>query len=235
MQKVIFPLLSSTYQTTVPVADRADLEALTPNSLMFDVAIVDLLWGSVEAPPDIDGLDVIDHLEETGRVASILVAVHGQHFERDFLHEAVSRPLVRGAVFKAGGVAPVLDAVEVLARGQSWFPPTLPDRLFDRSRLTIDRWFRSRPLVAHVAGAIASHRANSWASIAEVTSYQRTTVESSPRLFGEALYRLGEVNDPDEVNQAVVFRWVGERAAYILSWCRRNGMGHYRREPITGG
>jgi hypothetical protein len=59
-----------------------------------------------------------------------------------------------------------------------------------------------------------------------VLGVSTSTVEKSPSLFREILAPRGEVNQSGDIGQAAVFRWCGEHAHYILSWCRRHRSRH---------
>ena len=74
-----------------------------------------------------------------------------------------------------------------------------------------------------MAGAIASGRATGHASLAEVANVKYDTAAKIGREYlGELIWRRGEHVEPT-VPVPVVYRWCGEHARYILSWCRRNG------------
>jgi hypothetical protein len=74
-----------------------------------------------------------------------------------------------------------------------------------------------------MAGAIASGRAVSHQSLAETANVRYDTAAKVGREYlGELIWRRGEHPEP-AVPVTVVYRWCGEHARYLLSWCRRNG------------
>ncbi|MFT5203456.1 MAG: DNA-binding NarL/FixJ family response regulator [Candidatus Aldehydirespiratoraceae bacterium] len=226
---IIEPALSARYSTVELVTSRAALSEKLPGSLVFDVAVVDLIWNQFETEWTFDGLDVLAALAATGRAASVLIAVHGYDAERDYLDEAFDHPLVHGIILKSDGYGVLIAAIETLSAGGEFHSEGLPGEIFQSDRSTIARWFDAVPMVAHVAGAIASKRASTWSQVASVTSFAESYVSAAPQKFGEGLYSLGEVVDPTEVNQATIFRWSGEHARFVLSWCRRHGLSDYSR------
>ena len=225
---VVESFLATRYKTVVVTTTEDELRQALPGSLTFDVAVVDLLWNSFDTEWTFDGLDVLDQLQASGRAAAALIAIHGYSAERDYLFEAIDHPLVRGVLVKANGLTSLADAIGSVAIGYTFHSKGLPSDLFDK-RLTINRWFGARNQAAHVAGAIASGQASTWAEVAEVTPFAQQTIHGAPPLFGEALCEFGDVDDPADVNQPMIFRWCGEHAQYIVSWCRRHGLPQYAR------
>jgi len=233
---IVEPLLSSRYSTVEVVTSRAALSEKLPGSLVFDVAVVDLIWNQFETEWTFDGLDVLDALATNGRSAAVLIAVHGYDAEHDYLDEAFDHPLVHGIILKSDGQGVLFAAIEALAAGGEFYSEGLPGEIFHSDRATVARWFDAVPVAAHVAGAIASKRASTWSQVASATSFAESYVSAAPQKFGDGLYSLGEVSDPGDVNQATIFRWSGEHARYILSWCRRHGLSDYSRPPrLTPG
>ncbi|MDP1803725.1 MAG: hypothetical protein Q8K72_01025 [Acidimicrobiales bacterium] len=124
-----------------------------------------------------------------------------------------------------------MEGIEAVSSGGRYWDAEL--HRVGRTQLTVSSFFRGSELASHVAGAIASGRAHDWADVANLTGYSLHSVQKASELFGDALYQMGEVDDATRVRQATIFRWCGEHSRYILSWCRRNGLGMYRRSLTT--
>lgn len=217
---IVAPALAARFpHGTVTVAeDPEQVERAVRGQLRHDVVVSDLMWNS-EAEFVFDGLDVLEVLRSADRPAPVVMAAQGHGMENDHLEEVLARPEVRGLYRKSDGPQVLFDVLVEVARGGS-VRPAAP-----AGTPTIHGWFgrgRGRT-AARMAGAIASGRATSHASLAEAAHVRYDTAAKIGREYlGELIWRRGEHPDP-AVPAPVVYRWCGEHARYILSWCRRNG------------
>lgn len=219
---IIEPALAAAFpRGTVTVArDRAEIEGAVHGRLRHDIVVSDLMWNS-DAEFELDGLDVLQVLRDADRVSPVVMATQGHGAERDHLDEALAAPEVRGIHRKAAGPADLFGTVAAVAAGDP-APRPAPER---PAITPIHDWFargRGRT-AARMAGAIASGRAVSHATLAEVAHVRYDTAAKVGREYlGELIWLRGEHPEP-AVPVSVVYRWCGEHARYILSWCRRNG------------
>ncbi len=231
---IITPVLAQQFETVTLVQSGEDVSQILPGSLRHDVAIIDLLWNSLDLEWTYDGFDAIEQLIAAKREAPVIIAAQGHGFERDYLQEAVHHRLVAGVLLKAVGFPPLFEAVETVCRGGRYWSEELPKYLITPA-ISVNTFLGSSTLTANVAGAIASGQAYDWTDVARLTGYSMHSVHKASDLFGEALQCMGEVDDARRVKQATVFRWCGEHARYIVSWCRRNGLEKYARSSSPLG
>ena len=78
---------------------------------------------------------------------------------------------------------------------------------------------------ARLAGAIASGRAVNHDTLASTAHVGYDTAAKLVDYLGPLIKARREHNQDLKMTPEVVYRWCGEHAAYILSWCRRNGYG----------
>lgn len=219
---IIAPALRQRFPAgTVTVAlDREQVVAAVRGRLRHDVVVSDLLWSS-EAEFEFDGLDVLAILHAADRVSPVVMATQGHGGERDHLDEIVDAAEVRGVYAKASGPLVLFDVLRDVAAGAT--VPGPPRSAPDRPH--IHGWFahgRGRT-AGRMAGAIASGRAVSHTTLAETANVRYDTAAKIGREYlGELIWRRGEHSEPT-VPVTVVYRWCGEHARYLLSWCRRNG------------
>jgi DNA-binding NarL/FixJ family response regulator len=187
----------------------------------FDVVLVDLMWNTFQEEWTFDGLDVLEHMVRSERQEPALLACQGHGFERDYLEEGRHHPLVRGMILKGDPGPVLLEAIGTIAGGGRFEHGHLNAAL-RRDHEALGHWFARNLLLARVAGAIAAGHGASYAEIARVLGVSTSTVEKSPALFREVMAPRGEVGPDGDVGQAAIFRWCGEHAHYILSWCRRH-------------
>ena len=171
----------------------------------------------------------VGHLRAADRESPVIIATQGHSAEQDHLDEAVERDIVWGVFRKSGGPALLLEAVERVGRGERLPTMTFPTGASRISLPRIHTYFattRGRT-AARMAGAIASGRAISHQTLAEVAQVEYDTASKIGRDYlGDLICRRGEHTSnhlPARVPAPVVYRWCGEHARYILSWCRRNG------------
>lgn len=206
---------------TSPDHARATVTAERPR---FDVVLVDLMWNTFEDEWTFDGLDVLDVMAASGRGEPALLACQGHGFERDHLEEGRHHPVVRATVLKSNPPS-VVAAIEVLAAGGSHHDEHLTSHLRPPEQ-SLHHWFDAEPRLARVAGAIAAGHGPRWSDIAEVLSMSASNAEKSSDLFRDMLLARGEIGATGDLDKAAVFRWCGEHAHFILSWCRRHAARH---------
>jgi DNA-binding NarL/FixJ family response regulator len=212
--------------------DSVDLARILSTRKRCDIAVVDLVWNSLKLEWSFDGLDVLATLtKQTHKSSRTLIAVHGLVQEWDYLEEAVGHELFSGVFVKASGFRALTEAIKRVAEGDCYWDPNFPLGLEQRLQplTSISAFLSSSDVIAHVSGAIASGQARDWNQLAKLLSYSVHTVNKTTQRFADFLTSRGEVAEPSDVSQAVVFRWCGEHARYIISWCRRNGFTAYRR------
>lgn len=218
---IIRPALAARFPGgTVTVAqDPGQVERAVRGQLRHDVVVSDLMWNS-EAEFSFDGLDVLEVLRSAERLSPVVMATQGHGLEADHLEEVLARPEVRAVYRKSDGPQVLFDVVAAVAGGGAVLPEPHPS-----PAPTIHGWFghgRGRT-AARMAGAIASGRASSHGTLAEAANVRYDTAAKVGREYlGELIWRRGEHTDPT-VPASVVYRWCGEHARYVLSWCRRNG------------
>ncbi len=227
--KIIEPLLrQSLTGATVRIAeDRAAVERALCDRLRFDVVVTDLTWMDYAVEYSFDGLDVLDMLRRTRRQTPVIFAAQGHGTERDHLDEAVEQPEVVGVYRKSAGPQPLIDAVEIAARGGSLTGPLFPTGASPPNIPRIHAYFgKGRgSTAARLAGAIASGRAANHETLAGAAHVGYDTAAKLVDYLGPLIKDRGEHSPELKMTPEVVYRWCGEHARYILSWCRRNGHG----------
>jgi hypothetical protein len=224
---IIEPLLTQEFcDATIELADcRTAVEHAITDRVRFDVVISDLTWYDQAVEFSFDGLDVLDILRKARRPAPVVFAAQGHLIERDHLDEAVEQDEIAGIYRKMTGPGPLFEAVRIAAAGRrlpvSQFPPG--DSPADVPR--IHTYFSSgRGLTAaSMAGAIASGRAVNHETLAEAAHVSRNTARRLVDYLGPLIKGRGEHSGDRMMTPEVVYRWCGEHARYILSWCRRHG------------
>jgi CheY-like chemotaxis protein len=227
--KIIEPLLRQFLSdATVRIAeDRAAVERAVNERLRFDVAVIDLTWSDYSVEFSFDGLDVLNALRRTGRQTPVIFAAQGHGLERDHLDEAVEQPEVAGIYRKATGPEPLVAAINIAASGgrltTSRFPPGSSPPDIPR----IHSYFRKGKgaTAARLAGAIASGRAVNHETLAGAAHVGYDTAAKLVDYLGPLIKDRREHGEDLKMTPEVVYRWCGEHAPYILSWCRRNGYG----------
>ncbi len=225
--KIIEPVLRQALgQATVRIAeDRAAVAESVGGRLRFDVVVIDLTWNDYAVEYTFDGLDVLDIVRGAGRPTPVIFAAQGHGIERDHLDEAVEQPDVAGIYRKAAGPQPLVEAVHVVAAGGTLdngrfpagaSPPGIPriHAYFGRGRGTT---------AARLAGAIASGRAVNHETLAGAAHVGYDTAAKIVDYLGPLIRERGETDPALKMTPEVAYRWCGEHARYILSWCRRHG------------
>jgi len=227
--KIIEPILrQSLTDATIRIAeDKAAVQRAISDRLRFDVVVTDLTWMDYAVEYSFDGLDVLNALRQAGRQTPVIFAAQGHGRERDHLDEAVEQPEVVGIYRKATGPAPLIESIDIAVGGGrlevSRFPPgnSPPDIM------RIHTYFKKGKgaTAARLAGAIASGRAVNHDSLASSAHVGYDTAAKIVDYLGPLIKARREHNQDLKMTPEVVYRWCGEHAAYILSWCRRNGYG----------
>ena len=216
--KIIEPLLQqSLSDATVRIAqDKAAVDSAVSERLRFDVVVADLTWNDYAIEYSFDGLDVLTALRSARRQTPVIFAAQGHGLERDHLDEAVEQPEVVGIYRKATGPQPLVEAIDIAVRGGSL--PDIPriHSYFGKGKGTT---------AARLAGAIASGRAVNHETLATTAHVGYDTAAKLVDYLGPLIRDRREHSDELKMTPEVVYRWCGEHARYILSWCRRHGYG----------
>ena len=225
--KIIEPLLRQALtDATLRIAeDPAAVGRAFGERLRFDVVVADLTWNDYAVEYSFDGLDVLDILRKTRRPTPVIFAAQGHGVERDHLDEAVEQPEVVGIYRKATGPQPLIAAVDIAVRGGSLsgaqFPPASSPPHIPRIHVYFGKGRGST--AARLAGAIASGRAVNHETLASAAHVGYDTAAKLVDYLGPLIKDRGEHGPGLKMTPEVVYRWCGEHARYILSWCRRNG------------
>jgi len=227
--KIIEPLLrQSLSDATVRIAeDKAAVERAVGDRLRFDVVVSDLTWNDYIIEYSFDGLDVLDILRSWGRQTPVIFAAQGHGVERDHLDEAVEQPEVVGIYRKATGPQPLIEAVDIAVRGGKLTEPQFSAAGSPPGIPRIHTYFGKGKgsTAARLAGAIASGRAVNHETLASTAHVGYDTAAKLVDYLGPLIRDRGEHSPELKMTPEVVYRWCGEHARYILSWCRRNGHG----------
>ncbi|MEO6884657.1 MAG: response regulator [Jatrophihabitantaceae bacterium] len=223
---IVQPALAEQFGDGIAVAvGPAETLAAVAGRVRFDVVITDLLWNSAEHEYSFDGFDVMDLLRRHDRTAPVIVATQGHGLEADHLDEVAAHPEVVGVVHKANGLPAVLAAIDIAASGQRLrlraYPA--PIRSDDASIHTYFGRGRRGATAARLAGAIASGRASDNRSLQAATHIPLNTANKVGSYLGPLMLARKEHSIDLPMTSQAVYRWCGEHARYILSWCRRNG------------
>jgi CheY-like chemotaxis protein len=225
--KIIEPLLrQSLSDATVRIAeDKAAVEHAVSDRLRFDVVVADLTWNDYAIEYSFDGLDVLNALRNAGRQTPVIFAAQGHGLERDHLDEAVEQPDVVGIYRKAMGPGPLIEAIEIAVSGGSLTAPQFPPICSPPGIPRIHSYFGKGKGVtaARLAGAIASGRAVNHETLATTAHVGYDTAAKLVDYLGPLISNRCEHSRELKMTPEVVYRWCGEHARYILSWCRRNG------------
>jgi CheY-like chemotaxis protein len=225
--KIIEPLLrQSLGDATIQIAeDRAAVERALGGRLRFDVVVADLTWNDYAIEYSFDGLDVLNLLRGTRRQTPVIFAAQGHGVELDHLDEAVEQPEVVGIYRKATGPQPLIQAVDIAARGGDLTGPHFSSNGSPPDIPRIHAYFGKGKgsTAARLAGAIASGRAVNHETLASTAHVGYDTAAKLVDYLGPLIRDRHEHSHDLKMTPEVVYRWCGEHARYILSWCRRNG------------
>jgi CheY-like chemotaxis protein len=225
--KIIEPLIrQSVNDATVRVAeDRHAVNRAVSDRLRFDVVVADLTWSDYTVEYSFDGLDVLNLLRRAGRQTPLIFAAQGHGLERDHLDEAVEQPEVAGIYWKPTGPAPLMAAIDIAVRGGRLAPDQFPPGGSPPGVPRIHSYFRKGKgtTAARLAGAIASGRAVNHETLASSAHVGYDTAAKLVDYLGPLIRERGEHSPALKMTPEAVYRWCGEHAAYILSWCRRHG------------
>jgi CheY-like chemotaxis protein len=225
--KIIEPILRQALtDATVRIAeDRAAVQRALGDRLRYDVVVIDLTWMDYAVEYSFDGLDVLDMLRRTRRQTPVIFAAQGHGPERDHLDEAIEQPEVVGIYRKATGPQPLIDAIEIAAGGGVLTGPRFPTGASQSDIPRIHAYFRKGrgSTAARLAGAIASGRAVNHETLAAAAHVGYDTAAKLVDYLGPLIKGRGEHSPELKMTPEVAYRWCGEHARYILSWCRRNG------------
>jgi CheY-like chemotaxis protein len=227
--KIIEPLLQqSLSDATVRIAqDKAAVDSAVSERLRFDVVVADLTWNDYAIEYSFDGLDVLTALRSARRQTPVIFAAQGHGLERDHLDEAVEQPEVVGIYRKATGPQPLVEAIDIAVRGGSLPSPQFPPGGSPPDIPRIHSYFGKGKgtTAARLAGAIASGRAVNHDTLATTAHVGYDTAAKLVDYLGPLIRDRREHSDELKMTPEVVYRWCGEHARYILSWCRRHGYG----------
>jgi CheY-like chemotaxis protein len=227
--KIIEPLLQqSLSDATVRIAqDKAAVDSAVSERLRFDVVVADLTWNDYAIEYSFDGLDVLTALRSARRQTPVIFAAQGHGLERDHLDEAVEQPEVVGIYRKATGPQPLVEAIDIAVRGGSLPSPQFPPGGSPPDIPRIHSYFGKGKgtTAARLAGAIASGRAVNHETLATTAHVGYDTAAKLVDYLGPLIRDRREHSDELKMTPEVVYRWCGEHARYILSWCRRHGYG----------
>lgn len=225
--KIIEPVLRTSLSDAVVriAADEAAVECAVNDRLRFDVVVADLTWNDYSIEYFFDGLDVLNYLRGAGRQTPVIFAAQGHGVERDHLDEAVEQPEVVGIYRKAAGPQPLLEAIEIAVSGGSLSTDRFPPGASPPDIPRIHSYFGKGKgaTAARLAGAIASGRAVNHETLASTAHVGYDTAAKLVDYLGPLIRDRREHSDDLKMTPEVVYRWCGEHARYILSWCRRHG------------
>jgi CheY-like chemotaxis protein len=207
--------------------DKAAVDSAVRERLRFDVVVADLTWNDYVIEYSFDGLDVLTALRSARRQTPVIFAAQGHGLERDHLDEAVEQPEVVGIYRKATGPQPLIEAIDIAVRGGSLPSPQFPPGGSPPDIPRIHSYFGKGKgtTAARLAGAIASGRAVNHETLATTAHVGYDTAAKLVDYLGPLIRDRREHSDELKMTPEVVYRWCGEHARYILSWCRRHGYG----------
>jgi hypothetical protein len=228
LARIIEPYLRQALgdDATVRIAeDKAAVQREVGDRLRFDVVVADLTWNDYAVEYSFDGLDVLGILRDTHRQAPVIFAAQGHGIERDHLDEAIEQPEVVGIYRKAMGPQLLVDAVGIAVRGGNLTDSRFPSGGSPPDIPRIHAYFGKGKgtTAARLAGAIASGRAVNHESLASSAHVGYDTAAKIVDYLGPLIRDRQEHSPELKMTPEVVYRWCGEHARYILSWCRRNG------------
>jgi DNA-binding NarL/FixJ family response regulator len=227
LAKIIQPVLTREFgDAELEFAeDRIEVERVVAEKLRFDVVVSDLIWNDHTLEFSFDGLDVLDILRKAGKRAHVVFAAQGYGGDRDYIDEAVQHREVAGIYHKATGPDRLCQAIRIAARGNRLPIDDFPPGDSPSGITRINDYFSTRRgmTAAQLAGAIASRWAVNHTTLAAEARVAPGTAKRLIEYLGPLIKARGEHVSSLKMTPEVVYRWCGEHAHYILSWCRRNG------------
>src|ERR1700749_4856040 len=224
---IIEPILrQSLTGATIRIAeDKAAVQRAVGDRLRFDVVVTDLTWMDYAVEYSFDGLDVLNALRQAGRQTPVIFAAQGHGRERDHLDEAVEQPEVVGIYRKATGPGPLIECIDIAVRGRRLDVSRFPPGSSPSDIMRIHAYFKKGrgATAARLAGAIASGRAANHETLASAPHVGYDTAAKIVDYLGPLIRDRGEHSPELKMTPEVVYRWCGDHARYILSWCRRHG------------
>lgn len=185
-----------------------------------DVVLVVTAWlAERPAGPRSVPADLMEALEGAAAAGDVPIVLFGeQSSDPEFVIEAMAHPSVVGRVPAAIEPAVLREVLTDVARGTAH-----PALVTDESRTGLHTLLERSRLLARLSCAVAGQGATTWTEIARCTGFSVRTVQGSPARFAPLIRRdLGLAANHD-VTQALLFHWLGAKAAYVRSWCRRQG------------
>ncbi|WP_280362027.1 response regulator [Nocardia wallacei] len=233
--KIVAPTLAQAFKSsTVAVAvDRESVRQLVTTKYRYDVVVADLIWNNPDLEFSFDGLDVVNLLQKSGRLAPVLLAAQGHSMERDHLDEAGLHPEVAGIYQKTSGVEPLLTAIGTAVQGD----PAETTPALAVSPKALHQYFIGQRGVtaARLAGAIAAGRSSDGPSLSRAAHVGINTANKVARVYlGPIIEDRGEAEPGLRMTSEAVYRWCGLHARYLVSWCRRHGHGDVLRPEQRG-
>ncbi|MEW1734851.1 response regulator [Nocardia beijingensis] len=221
---VIEPTLSASFPAAnvIVARDRAEVAGAVAGTASLDVVLADLVWNDPEQEFRFDGLDVLDMVRANSARTPVLLAEQGHSMEWDHLDEAYHRAdEIAGVHEKAAGISALLSALRQVADGKH-----LPRRPPPNGIPSLYELFTGREgeIAGRLAGAIAAGHTWDPTSLAAAANVDLDAARSiADGRLGWIIARRGESDSRGELTPAVVYRWCGIHARYLVSWCRRNG------------
>ncbi len=224
--KIIEPaLVQAIDSASVRVAEnRQAVTQAVSSGLRFDVVVADLIWNDYTVGYSFDGLDVLNIIRLKDRQAPVIFAAQGNGMERDHLDEAVEKPGVVGIYRKESGPDLLVRAVAIAALGNRLPESDYPTWAGPPGVQRLHSYFSTKKgnTAARLAAAIASGRAVDHETLSRAADVRYATAARLVDYLGPLIKARGEHAHDLRMTPEVVYRWCGEHARYILSWCRRN-------------
>jgi len=228
---LIEPLLRARLDgAAVRVADSpgAIKRTLSEGTPRFDLVVADLTWDDYRDGFHFDGLDVLKVIRQRDLDVPVIFTVRGSASERDHVDEATTKPHVAGFCLKEFGPELLAEAIATVLKGGTLTGSDFPSCGNPRGVTSINDYFnrgQRGSTAARMAGAIASGRVVNAETLERVTRIPPGTAARPQDYLGPLIRERGEHPGDLRITQGVLYRWCGEHARYILSWCRRNGLG----------
>ncbi len=129
-------------------------------------------------------------------------------------------PEIAGLVDKPSGLAPLPLNVEAAALGRPLPGPYI--EVPPKTPSLHDYFSRGRGRTAGIlAAAVASGRAATYHDLAALAQVAPDTANKLVGYLAPLLRAREDVPADSSITQAVVYRWCGEHARYLMSWARR--------------